>query len=237
MLNFQQKQFQLANVIKFGESKDIGVEQRRIKIYQDLFFNNVEGFCANAFPVVKSLFSEAQWQGLVRQFFTTHKCETPHFVEISTEFLEFLAEADISTSSFPFLLELAHYEWVELASSIAQSDHTTSVTGQVYVPESTFALSYQYPVHEISADNKTNVQPQQTFLIVYRNEDYNVKFLLVDALSVILLQQASELDAVEIKGLVNALSKLLPDLNKQELSAVVESSIARFLEKGILLRR
>ena len=54
--SFQQAQFKLANIIRTGEGRiSMGWNNVRLKIYQELFFNNVEGFCSTAFPVFKSL--------------------------------------------------------------------------------------------------------------------------------------------------------------------------------------
>ena len=35
-----------------------GIEPRRMKVYRDLFFNNISGFVASAFPVLKSLYHD-----------------------------------------------------------------------------------------------------------------------------------------------------------------------------------
>ena len=73
-----------------------GIEDRRLNIYRDLFFNNIEGFLASAFPVFKSLHDEQSWLNLVREFFAQHRCETPYFLSISEEFLDYI---DIDTLS------------------------------------------------------------------------------------------------------------------------------------------
>ena len=38
-----------------------GIEPRRMKIYRELFYNNVEGFLANAFPVLRRITPDARW--------------------------------------------------------------------------------------------------------------------------------------------------------------------------------
>ena len=69
-----------------------GVESRRLKIYEDLIYNNIEGFLSGGFPVLRSLYSHADWHPLVRTFIDQHRCHTPYFLEISQEFLKFLME-------------------------------------------------------------------------------------------------------------------------------------------------
>src|SRR5690606_2242169 len=97
------------------------VEDRRLKIYRDLFFNNIQAFLNNGFPVLASLYTEQRWQQLARQFFAQHHCLSPYFVDISKEFIAFLQNEYVMKDDDPvFLLELAHYEWVELEISIRQ---------------------------------------------------------------------------------------------------------------------
>jgi len=103
-----------------------GIEDRRLGIYRELFFNNVEGFLSSSFPVLKQLYTEQDWLALARDFFAGHHCHSPLFLEIPREFLAYLDnERGQRDTDPPFLRELAHYEWVELALSVAE-DKTTS---------------------------------------------------------------------------------------------------------------
>ena len=98
-----------------------GVEMRRLKIYEDLVFNNIEGFISGGFPVLRSLYTDLDWKALVRAFMSQHRCHTPYFLEISQEFVRFLMEdCPARACDPPFMAEVAHYEWVELALDIAQ---------------------------------------------------------------------------------------------------------------------
>ena len=66
------------------------IEDRRLGIYRDLFFNNVDGFLSNTFPVLKSLYDDEPWTELARSFYTKHRCQSPYFLEISREFIDYL---------------------------------------------------------------------------------------------------------------------------------------------------
>ena len=97
-----------------------GIEQRRLKIYEDLVYSNIEGFISGGFPVLRSLYGDAGWHELVRSFIGRHRCHSPYFLEISREFLEYLAqEHRLRECDPPFIAELAHYEWVELALDVS----------------------------------------------------------------------------------------------------------------------
>ena len=69
-----------------------GIEERRLTVYRQLFFNNVNGFLEKGFPVLHSLYDNAGWRRLVRTFFDQHAWASPYFLEIPEEFVTFLAE-------------------------------------------------------------------------------------------------------------------------------------------------
>ena len=85
MMFFQQVQHAFIAHIKDPDSQPapMDIEARRMAIYRDLFFNNVLGFVSSAFPVLKSLYTEPAWQGLVRQFFIKYQCSSPYFLHIA----------------------------------------------------------------------------------------------------------------------------------------------------------
>ena len=66
------------------------VEDRRMAIYRGLFFRNIAGFVAKNFPVLRTLYDDAAWRALVRDFYEHHHARTPLFPEIPREFLQFL---------------------------------------------------------------------------------------------------------------------------------------------------
>ena len=87
------------------------IEARRMKIYVDLFFNNIKSFLDSAFPVAAEVVGAARWREIVRDFVHHHPSESPFFLQISEEFLTFLHGQNYA--DLPgFLLELCHYEWV-----------------------------------------------------------------------------------------------------------------------------
>ncbi len=95
-----------------------GIEERRLAIYRDLFFNNIESLLAGNFPVIRQTLGDDAWRRLVRSFYARHRSQTPLFPEIAREFIRFL-ETRTGDGEPPWLRELAHYEWVELALQIA----------------------------------------------------------------------------------------------------------------------
>jgi hypothetical protein len=129
---------------------DGGIEDRRLKIYRELFFNNILGFLSSGFPVLESLYSEQQWKVLARNFFSEHECRSPYFIDISKEFVEYLSsEYELGEFDPVFMRELAHYEWLELDVSIRKSNQTAkawdghSQLTQIQMSDLASLVSYQ----------------------------------------------------------------------------------------------
>ena len=96
-----------------------GLEDRRVGIYRELLFNNISGLLAGNFPVIRRLLDEREWQALVRSFYVEHGAHTPLFHELGSEFVRFLGDhPEHWQAARPFLHELAHYEWAELAVDV-----------------------------------------------------------------------------------------------------------------------
>lgn len=170
------------------------MEDRRMGIYRELIYNNIESFIATVFPVVRSLLSDAHWHKIVRAFIQEHECQTPYFLQISAEFLQYLLqERGLEAGDPEYLLELAHYEWVELALDVSELE----IPAKTSLPLDLFAshprvsplamtLNYSYPVHKISPQHRyLAAEPSQ--LVVYRNRVDQVKFLAANPVTARLL--------------------------------------------------
>jgi hypothetical protein len=176
------------------------VKPERMAMYRELFFNNIDNFLAVNFPVLRKILSDAQWRELAEDFFARHTCTTPYFSEIAEEFLDYLQTERDNSSDPPFMLELAHYEWVEMALSIAKEDAPANPPFTGDWSEATLQLSplawplaYRFPVHRISPDYQPPEPPEQpTFLIVYRDPKDEVHFLEITPVTYQLLAMIQE---------------------------------------------
>ena len=199
MASFQQTQYQFTRHLRDPRHypAPTEIEDRRMGIYRDLIYNNIEGFISGAFPILRSITADDAWHGMVREFLASHQCQTPYFLEISQEFLNYLMqERGSRVGDLPFMLELAHYEWVELALDVAtevvppSNDSGLSVLdGCPDISPLVWCLSYRFPVHQIGpAYQPVELPPEASFLVVYRNRADEVKFLEANAVTVRLLQ-------------------------------------------------
>ena len=201
---FQRKQYEFAAHIRDPEKNAAppGIEDRRMAIYRDLFFNNLQSLLGSTFPVLKKLSGKERWRGLIREFMAHHQAQTPYFLEIPKEFLAFLEHEHVpQADDFPFLLELAHYEWVELALSIsADSNDMTGIDpdgdlldGVPVISVLAWPLAYQFPVHRISADFQPQEPGEQpTYLAIYRDSDDEINFMELNTVTAGLLNKISD---------------------------------------------
>jgi hypothetical protein len=179
-----------------------GIEDRRMQIYRDLFFNNISRLLASNFPVLRRLYDSKGWAGLIREFYIEHRAQTPLFPELPREFLRYAEEHRAGRPGDPpFLLELAHYEWVELALSldereledIAVERNGDLLAGVPVLSPLAWPLSYRYPVHRIGPDYRPQEAPaEMTHLLVYRNRSDKVRFMQLNDVARLLLALMQE---------------------------------------------
>ena len=201
--DFQDKQYAFAAHIRDPENTVAppGIEDRRMAIYRSLFFNNLYNLLGTFFPVLRKISSDEQWRHLIREFMKIHRAKTPYFLELPEEFLDFLQnEYQPLDDDYPFLTELAHYEFVELALRVSPNENDLAgvdpngdlLTGVPVKSVLSWAFAYQFPVHRISKDFlPTDPTEQPTYLRVYRGSDDKVRFLEMNPVT------AALLDAVE----------------------------------------
>ena len=151
-----------------------GISAERMAVYEALFFNNIEGFISGAFPVLRRLIEASRWRRLVRSFIAEHLARTPYFLQISQEFLAWLQQGYVAEAGDPpFILELAHYEWVELALDVSEAE----LPAQGWSPLA-WPLAYQWPVQRIGADFQPATPPAEpTCLLVWRDVQDKVRFM------------------------------------------------------------
>lgn len=226
--SFQQAQYGFAAHLRdpLVKPAPADVEDRRMKIYRDLIYNNIESFLSSGFPILHSILEDGHWHDMVRDFVSHHQSHTPYFLEISQEFLRYLQEEREAHSDDPaFMHELAHYEWVELALDVSTAEfpEMTEQVGDVLsstleASPLAWRLSYQYPVHRIGPDYLPEKPPEEpTYLVVYRNRGHEVKFIEVNAVTTRLLQLIEE---QQITGRA-ALLLLAEELQADEPASVI----------------
>ena len=245
MMFFQQVQHAFIAHIKDPDSQPapMDIEARRMAIYRDLFFNNVLGFVSSAFPVLKSLYTEPAWQGLVRQFFIQYQCSSPYFLHIAEHFLHYLQQDyQLQPNDPPFMLELAHYEWAELYLATKQVNNdemllnaTQVSNGRLQLSELSMLLAYPYQVHQISKDYQPEQPAEVQCYLLYRNAADEVKFILINQLTAALLHSLQQAPGSSLSQLVQQLLPLLPQFNASQLQQGATAILQDFAAKGAVV--
>jgi hypothetical protein len=197
---FQALQFAFAAHIRDPDTKPAppDIEDRRMAVYRDLFFKNLSSLLGGTYPVLKKILPDARWAELIRSFMRDYRAHTPLFLEVPREFLEFLQQNyEASAEDPPFLLELAHYEWVELALSVEDTSTDASglerpgdvLAGAPVLSPLAWRLAYRFPVHRIGPDYLPEKPGDTaTWLVVNRRLDDTVGFHEINAVTARLME-------------------------------------------------
>lgn len=159
--------------------------EQRVAVYERLVHNNIAGFLRGSFPVLHRVMPQARWAQLAAEFVSGHACESPYFHEIGLQFIQWLQNGYVAAADDPaFLLELAHYEWVELALDIAEQEPPSETDSAIELntpliwSDVAWPLAYQWPVQLIGEGYRQPLPPAQpTVLLAWRDRIDAVRFM------------------------------------------------------------
>ncbi|WP_085695441.1 MULTISPECIES: DUF2063 domain-containing protein [unclassified Pseudomonas] len=185
-----------------NQSPPPGMKAARVEVYRDLVFNNVSQLLGGTFPVLIRIIGQDAWRTLVRGFLRDHRAQTPKFGEIAEAFVGYLADRadEPGEGQWPgFLVELAHYEWVEMvlqqsdAQPLPPNDGASLLTRPLQVSPLAWPLAYAWPVQKLGPDHRPATPPAEpTLLLVRRTADFSVRFSELSPLAWRLLQRIGE---------------------------------------------
>ncbi len=243
--DFQRQQAAFSAYIRnpAGKPAPDGISSQRMDLYSELFFNNFNAQLTTNFPVLHQLMPDHDWDLLVRDFIINHRCRTPLFTEFGAEFIDYLQNTrQPKRTDWPFLLELAHYEYVELAVeiSVEETDHSAIdangdlLSNHPVVAPTAWNLTYRFDVQNIGPGYLPDHPPEQpTQLVVYRDRHDMVHFLEINHVTQrmitllkenpqytgldVLKQIASELNHSQPEQVIEAGRNLLEDLRQRNV--------------------
>ncbi|MEX2481793.1 MAG: putative DNA-binding domain-containing protein [Gammaproteobacteria bacterium] len=228
-----------------GQAAPDDVDDRRVAIYRGLLYRNVEGFMANAFPVLRQLIDDERWHALIRDYFARHRAHTPLFPKMPQEFLHYLAERGDRPGYPPFMRELAHYEWLEAEvlfdtreiGDVAVDAVPDLAAGCPVVNPLVRPQAYVWPVQRIGPDYQPDTAPEEpTYLAVYRRRDDGVGFMALNAVAARLLQLV--IDNPDARSGQALLAEIARELAHPDPAAVIAHGLGileTFLARDIIL--
>jgi hypothetical protein len=200
-----------------GVPRPEGVPVRRMRVYNELLFNNIEGFLLACFPVCRQVLGPRRWTRLVRAFFRDHVCTTPLFRRIPEEFLAYLETGWQRPDGYPeFLAELAHYEWVELDLETSDRDarlpaHDPEgdlVSGRPLLNPVMHLLAYRWPVHRLGPRHRPKSPPAEpTCLLACRDATLAIRFVAISAATYRLLELLRQDAGLTGRGAIECLAR------------------------------
>jgi hypothetical protein len=167
-----------------------GIEARRLEVYCDLCFHNVESFMANCYPVLRAILGEARWEALIRDYFREHRAHTVSLPRMPQEFLRYLDAHPEAAGDPPFLRELAEHEWLELEVSFDEQEiGDVAVEADVDCLEGVPVLNptarlhtYAWPVHRLGPHYQPETPPAEpSHLVVLRTRRDDITFMALTA--------------------------------------------------------
>ena len=192
------------------------MDPARAQVYRDLVFANLSSLISGTFPVLVNILGDDQWRALVRAFLRDYRAHTPKFGEIAEEFVEFLAcepQALAEGSWPPFMVELAHYEWVEMALQQSEAEPLPAgdaeglLSHPLHISPLAWPLAYSWPVQRVGPGYQPDTAPDQpTLLLVRRAEDWSVKFSELSPLAFRLLQRIEQFPGLDGRAHLQALA-------------------------------
>lgn len=245
--NFQEVQYKFTAHLRDPEKNPAPteIEDRRMEIYRGLLYRNVEGFVANSFPVTRKLYEKEPWHKMIREFFANHQSHSPYFKDISKEFIDYLTnEHKPQPEDPPFLLELAHYEWLEIMLIFADVDidwNTINSDGDLMqgIPVLTPLMElnrYAYPVHKIKPDYQPQ-EPLETpnFLLVYRDQQDKVGFMEVNPMTARLIELIHEKPNKTGQEILTTVASEIPNIREDVILHGGHTTLVQLREKDIIL--
>lgn len=216
-----------------------GLADDRLAVYRRLFSNNILGLLGSNFPVIRTTLGDVAWHALVQSFYAEHAAHTPLFQQIGRELIDWLQQRNVPQP--PWLPELAHYEWVELALQISDErlpPHATDgdlLEGVPLVSPLAWPLAYQWPVHQIGPHWQPDAMPAQpTLLLARRGADGRVRFSELSPLVFRLLQLLDD----RTRSGRQALAQLVEEAAAADADAFLHegaSMLQRLYDEGTLL--
>lgn len=166
------------------------------------------------FPVLKALLEAAgRWEEVVQAFLDARVVRSPHYRDIAPAFLGWLASTRWGQDRWPFLLELAHAEILEvLVARFPDSDPPGDLHGDpapqdlVVLDSATQVVSYAHAVHRVHEEAPIP-EARPTHLLAFRDGEGEARLLELTPATAALLVQARTRPLAESAAALD-----LPDL-------------------------
>lgn len=223
----------------FGQDRGIGKADQaaletfksRLLVYRELARNALEDPLPDCFPITHGLLEEAGlWDDCIDAFLASRAIQSAYYRDVNPTFVAWLAQSAWGQERWPFLLQLAHFEYIEV-EILRWPDEPPSpdlkpipdADSRVVFEGATRNLAYTYRVHEATQD-EPEPAAGETFLLGYRDSEGDFAYSELSAHASAFLARC--LEGESVGAAASALNL--------ELEEVLQL-LVRFKESGALL--
>lgn len=168
-----------------------------LRTYRELARMGLTEPLEDMFPVLKALLEEAGvWDECLQAFLESRRVLSPHYRDIAPTFLGFLADSGWGQDRWPFLLELAHAELLEvLVARFPEGEAPLGLhadpepTDRVVLDPATQVVSYAHAVH-LAREDSPIPEVRPTHLLAFRDAGGGAHLLELTAATAALLVRA-----------------------------------------------
>ena len=149
-----------------------------------------------------------------------------------------------AADDLPFMFELAHYEWIELAVDVDVTEFPSTgfnpggnlMHARPFVSPLAHVLHYQFPVHRIGPQYvPLEPVPPGTFLIVYRDQQCEVRFMEVNGVTARLLMVLEEQKTFTGEQAVRQIIEEMQHPDEQLVLDGGREALGQLYQSGIVL--
>lgn len=180
-----------------GDQQAFRDQPEAMDLYRELARLSLTDPLDSTFPVLKALLEGAEvWEDCVQAFLSARVVRSTHYRDIAPSFLGWLADTGWGQDRWPFLLELAHAELLEVL--VARFPETEPVQGLhdepgpgdvVWLDPGTQVVAYAHAVHR-ATEAAPVPEARSTHLLAFRDGEGEARVLELTAATAALLVQA-----------------------------------------------
>lgn len=146
----------------------------RIKIYRELVRNSLSDVISNIYPYTREILKN-EWNKLLPAYLEAYPPTSPILNRVAERFSDYLSKQKNILKRYPFISELALYEWLELEvyeKEVAESNGRKN--GQSLLNPIHVLHRFQFPISEIVENIKNKkrlgrIKQRPTTILIYRD--------------------------------------------------------------------
>ena len=178
-----------------------GTVNKGLEYYTKLIYNNINNVLMQAYPITHSVVAAEKWQMMVRGFIKQHPSTANRIWKMPREWMNYVENKHFAEKfDIPFLNDLLMFEWVEM-EVFTMPSKKEKITGvkpkeivsiewdkKIKIIEVYRLVQLKYPVH-LYAIKKAVENAGDYFLLTFRTDDHQVKYVDMPALHVLFFEQ------------------------------------------------